>query len=104
MMRSVPLLATLLLTLHSAESFSPSSFIGNSRSLQLSSRLHALLSLELEKPLGIILEEIEEGGSEGVKVEELADSGSAYASEYRDSLVGLKIATVMNDDVRSKLT
>ena len=46
---------------------------------------------------------MEEGGSEGVKVEELADSGSAYLSPYRDELVGLKIAKVMDDDVTSKL-
>ncbi len=69
-----------------------------------SSSLHAYLNLELEKPLGIILEEMEEGGSEGVKVEELSDAGSAYASQYRDQLVGLKIAKVMDNDVTSKFS
>lgn len=58
-----------------------------------------LLSVSLEKPLGMILEEVEEGAPLGVKVEELADSGSAYASEYRDQLVGLKLSTVMGEDV-----
>ena len=60
-----------------------------------------LLSLTLEKPLGIILGEIEEGAPLGVKVEEIADSGSAYASEYKDVLPGLKVASVMGDDVTS---
>lgn len=58
-----------------------------------------LLTLSLEKPLGMILEEIEEGEPKGVKVEELADSGSAYASEYKDQLVGLPVARVMGEDV-----
>jgi len=61
--------------------------------------LAALLSVDLEKPLGIILEEVEENAPKGVKVEELSDSGSAYASEYRDQLVGLKVAQVMGTDV-----
>ena len=60
-----------------------------------------LLSVELEKPLGILLEEVEEGQPKGVKVEELSDAGSAYASEYRDQLVGLKVASVMGEDVTS---
>ena len=50
--------------------------------------LSAFLTMELEKPLGIILEEVVENSPEGVKVEELSDAGSAYASEYRDQLVG----------------
>jgi len=58
-----------------------------------------LLSVTLEKPLGMLLEEMEEGAPLGVKVEELADSGSAYASPYKDQLVGLKLATVMGEDV-----
>lgn len=60
-----------------------------------------LLSISLEKPLGMILEEIEEGAAMGVKVKELAESGSAFKSEYRDQLVGLKIARVMQEDVTS---
>lgn len=74
----------------------------SSSSTTTTSSLFALLNLELEKPLGIILEEMEEGGSEGVKVEELSDAGSAYASDYRDQLVGLKVAKVMDNDVTSK--
>ena len=60
---------------------------------------NGLLSLELEKPLGIILEENVENEPKGVKVEALADSGSAYASKYRDELVGLKLAKVNGENV-----
>ena len=63
--------------------------------------LSAFLTMELEKPLGIILEEVVENSPEGVKVEELSDAGSAYASEYRDQLVGLKVTQVMDTDVRA---
>lgn len=61
--------------------------------------LDALLSAELEKPLGIILEEVEENQAKGVKVEELTEDGSANASEFKDQLVGLKVATVQGTDV-----
>lgn len=60
-----------------------------------------ILSVSLEKPLGMILEEVEEGAANGVFVKELADSGSAYASAYKDKLVGLKLSRVMEDDVTS---
>lgn len=49
----------------------------------------------------MILEEVEEGAANGVFVKELADSGSAYASEFKDQLVGLKVARVMDDNVTS---
>jgi len=60
-----------------------------------------LLSVQLEKPLGMILEEVEEGAAAGVKVEELGEGGSAILSEYASQLVGLKIAKVMGVDVTS---
>jgi ferredoxin len=60
-----------------------------------------ILSVSLEKPLGMILEEVEEGAANGVFVKELAESGSAYASEFKDQLVGLKVARVMDDDCTS---
>ena len=66
-------------------------------------QLSALLSLELEKPLGLILEEVEEGVAAGVKVEEVADGGSAFASPSKDQLVGMKIASVNNVDVSASL-
>ncbi len=58
-----------------------------------------LLSIELEKPLGMILEEVEEGQAKGVYVLELAEEGSAASSEYKDQLVGLPLAKVMGNDV-----
>lgn len=58
-----------------------------------------LLQVTLEKPLGMILEEVEEGQASGVFVKELAEEGSAVASSYKDQLVGLKLATVMDQDV-----
>jgi len=59
----------------------------------------SLLSVNLEKPLGVILEEVEEGYAKGVYVLELAEDGSAAASEFKDQLVGLPLAKVMGTDV-----
>eukprot|EP00557_Chaetoceros_sp_GSL56_P008700 CAMPEP_0176497106 /NCGR_PEP_ID=MMETSP0200_2-20121128/11543_1 /TAXON_ID=947934 /ORGANISM="Chaetoceros sp., Strain GSL56" /LENGTH=242 /DNA_ID=CAMNT_0017895089 /DNA_START=150 /DNA_END=878 /DNA_ORIENTATION=- len=58
-----------------------------------------LISMELPKPLGLVLEEVQENQPMGVKVQQLSQEGSAYASEYRDTLVGLKISQVMDADV-----
>ena len=58
-----------------------------------------LLSVELERPLGLILEEVEEGGAKGVYVLELSEDGSAAASEFKNQLVGLKLGRVENTDV-----
>lgn len=58
-----------------------------------------LLSVTLEKPLGLLLEEMEPGAPKGVKVQDLVETGSAYASEYKDKLVGLKIAKVQGETV-----
>jgi ferredoxin len=57
------------------------------------------LAVTLEKPLGMILEEVEEGGAKGVYVKELAEGGSAAASEWGDELVGLPVFTVMGRNV-----
>ncbi|CAB9514992.1 Inherit from NOG: Ferredoxin [Seminavis robusta] len=57
------------------------------------------LSLSLEKPLGMILEEVEEGAPKGVFVLELADGGSAAQSPQKDDIVGSTLATVMGEDV-----
>ena len=72
-----------------------------SSSLSLSSTTtgQEMLQVTLEKPLGMILEEVEEGRANGVFVKELAEEGSAVASSYKDQLVGLKLATVMDQDV-----
>lgn len=61
----------------------------------------SILSVTLEKPLGVILEEVEEGQAKGVYILELADDGSAAASEFKDQLVGLPLAKVMGTDVTS---
>jgi len=47
----------------------------------------------------MILEEIEEGQPSGVFISELADDGSAAVSQWKDQVVGLKLATVMGNDV-----
>lgn len=59
---------------------------------------NAILSLTLEKPLGMILEEVEEGQASGVYVLELAEEGSAAGN---DQLIGLTLATVQGQDVTS---
>jgi len=61
----------------------------------------SMISVSLEKPLGMILEEVEENAPKGVKVEELVESGSAYACDYKDTLVGCKVIQVMGEDCRS---
>jgi ferredoxin len=99
-------LAALLLNLEWTNAFTINAHSGTilrptsaSATTTSSTSLAALLSMDLEKPLGIILEEVEENAAQGVKVEELSDAGSAYASPYKDQLVGLKVAKVMDVDV-----
>ncbi|KAL7505289.1 hypothetical protein ACHAXN_002784 [Cyclotella atomus] len=58
------------------------------------------LSLQLEKPLGLILEEDEESGS-GVIVTQVKEGGSAYNSPDASKLIGSKIRTVTGKDVSS---
>jgi ferredoxin len=60
-----------------------------------------VISVSLEKPLGMVLEEVEEGLPKGVFVLELSEEGSAAGSEFKDQLVGLKVVTVMGEDVTS---
>lgn len=92
-------LATLTISNAFVTRTSPSSARTTTSSLGVSSTEQTLLSIELEKPLGIILEEVEEGQAKGVFVLELADEGSAAASEFKDQLVGLPLAKVMGTDV-----
>lgn len=58
-----------------------------------------LLSLKLDKPLGMILEEVEEGAPKGVFVLELGEGGSAAEAPEKDDIVGSALATVMGEDV-----
>mmetsp|Transcript_108409 Transcript_108409/g.313244 ORF Transcript_108409/g.313244 Transcript_108409/m.313244 type:complete len:248 (-) Transcript_108409:57-800(-) len=57
------------------------------------------LAISLEKPMGIVLEEVEEGQAMGVYVASLNEDGSAFNSEYKDQLVGLKLVSVMGTAV-----
>ena len=60
------------------------------------------LSLTLEKPLGLLLEEIDESGvAGGVIVTQVNENGSAYSSSYRDALPQMKVKSVMGKDVSS---
>lgn len=56
------------------------------------------LSLTLDKPLGLILEEDESSGA-GVIVTQVNEGGSAYTSPSKDALVQSKISTVNGIDV-----
>ena len=58
------------------------------------------LSLELTKPLGLILEEDESSGS-GVIVTQVNEGGSAYESPEASKLIGSKILNVIGKDVSS---
>lgn len=65
----------------------------------LSTTQKDVLTLSLEKPLGIVLEEVEEGEPKGVFVLEVSEEGAA--APHKDIIVGLKVASVMNEDVSS---
>lgn len=56
----------------------------------------SMLTIQLEKPLGLILEEVEKNQPRGVYILELDDDGSAASSQW---LKGLKVSTVMGNDV-----
>ena len=56
-----------------------------------------LLSLSLPKPLGLILEEVQEGTANGVFIQQVNEGGSAF--EYADSLQGCQLAAVQGVDV-----
>lgn len=55
------------------------------------------LTLSLQKPLGLILEEVEEGKADGLYVAGLADAGSAL--EYAHQIKGAKLSSVQGMDV-----
>ena len=60
-----------------------------------------IVQVSLEKPLGLILEEVEEGLPSGVYVKELAEGGSASTLDGVD-LVGLVVSKVNGDDMTIK--
>jgi ferredoxin len=51
-----------------------------------------VLSLSLPKPLGLILEEVEEGAASGVFVKQVTEEGSAVT--FSDQIIGSKLLTV----------
>jgi ferredoxin len=91
-------LFSLFINISAVTAFAP---VPIAQGLRRSVLHESLLSVTLDKPLGILLEEMEEGAPKGVKVQDLNEEGSAYASEYKDQLVGLKVAKVMGKDVSS---
>lgn len=101
----LPLLALTSNHVAKAFTFVPSTattFKPSTSSLFMSTSTTAnTISVSLEKPLGMILEEVETDAPMGVKVEELADSGSAFTCEYKDQLVGMKVVEVMGEDCRT---
>lgn len=73
--------------------------IASSTSLYMSSiSTSTPLALTLEKPLGLILEESEDGIG-GVIVTAVNEGGSAYDSPSKDQLINAKVSTVMGTDV-----
>lgn len=58
-------------------------------------------AVNLEKPLGMILEEVEEGKPKGVTVTGLREEGSAFKSEFKDRFVGLQLVSVMGNCVEN---
>ncbi|KAL7581068.1 hypothetical protein ACA910_005871 [Epithemia clementina (nom. ined.)] len=57
----------------------------------------SMIEVSLSKPLGIILEEVEEGSASGVFVKEVTDSGSAAV--YANQILGAKLSSVQGQDV-----
>lgn len=92
--------STLLLLFPGVSAFAPA-LVGRRTTL---SRLGAatdtaadVLRLSLTKPLGVILEENEEGSAAGVFVQDVGDAGSAAA--YAEEIMGCKLLTVQGTDV-----
>ncbi|KAL7549149.1 hypothetical protein ACHAWF_012427 [Thalassiosira exigua] len=77
-------------------------FLSASSAPSSSSSTTKSISLSLEKPLGLILEEAEGGDAEaggGVVVTQVNEGGSAFDSPYGERLVGSKVGAVMGRDV-----
>ena len=58
------------------------------------------LTVTLDKPLGVILEEVEEGAAKGVYIANLKEEGSAFNSDLKDFIIGLALKSVMGTNVR----
>lgn len=74
----------------------------DTESAATTSTTNNILSLQLEKPLGLILEEASDASSNsGVIVTQVNEGGSAYKSPSASSLPNSKIVKVMDVDVSS---
>ena len=85
---------------YNSHAFSPA-FHPSFKRPSSTSKLFAVISLQLDKPLGLLLEEVEENSPSGVKIQELSEGGSASSSPYKDQLLGSKILKVSGEDVSS---
>lgn len=58
-------------------------------------------TVSLKKPLGLLLEEVEEGLDKGVFVKEISESGSAseLSDEIKNKIIGATITTIQKKDV-----
>ena len=98
---------TMLLLINTVQSFVISSISSPSQSLHCSSIItttqlsvikpNDVITLSLNKPLGLVLEESDDGV--GVVVASITDSGSAYLYPQKDTLVGSWVVNVMGKDV-----
>ena len=71
----------------------------SSSSVDSSETSSSVFSVSLEKPLGLILEEVQEGQACGVYVKELAEAGSALAYPRPEQIVGATLSKVGGTDV-----
>ncbi len=89
------------ITLDTAPSTSTTLFMSSTTTTTSSNTL----SLQLQKPLGLILEESDDSTNNptncGVIVTQVNEGGSAYASPSADKLTNAKITKVMETDVSS---
>lgn len=72
-----------------------------SSSSSSSSSEQGIVSLTLDKPLGLILEEVEEGQPKGVLVQDIAPGGSAFT--YKEQLIGARLHKVQGESVTSMM-
>ena len=64
-----------------------------------SSAFSGNLNVTLNKPLGFIIDEINENSPDGVLISELNPNGSAYLSTYKSQLIGSKILSINSINV-----
>ena len=107
----IPMISRILLAIAASPVYFSTSFQVGSWSRQIMSgnrRLHSSkvsampggLTVTLDKPLGVILEEVEEGAAKGVYIANLKEEGSAFNSDLKDFIIGLALKSVMGTNVR----